>query len=570
MSLFDSEKILTKVPAKNRDATLLAITYPNKYNIGMASLGFQTAWDQFNKSEDVKVIRWFTDIQEKSTKAPQYVGFSFSWELDYKNIFSILEKNNIPLHSKDRNENNPIVFCGGQVPNANPEPFCNNFDFFSIGDLEPQVEDLINKIIEIQDLSREEKLNEIRKLSGVYVPCRSVACYTPTIKRQTTKGDLTYSSILTPNCVWPNIFLLEVARSCPELCRFCLASYGSLPFRTPDVKDSLIPAIDFGLKHTNKIGLLGASVTQHPQFEELIDYLLSFAGSPDRRVAGTQVQIASIRADTISKTIAEGLFKLGAKSITMAVESGSPKLRDIINKKVSNETILNSIQTIYNAGFNSIKLYGMVGLPYETPDDLMQTIEFLKLIKSKNKGKKLTWSTSVFVPKATTPFGYFGVDPESPRKLKLLAKELHKIGVEFKQESYKWSTVQALISRGDRNINKVLELAYRYGGSLGSFTKAIKETGLESECEYFIYKNWNQNSTLPWENIQSHLNKEVVEEHTRKAIAIAQEAANIASTFDTQKGSLDMMKGAFPTTTQGSSVRAQSNLLKGFKPKKKK
>lgn len=512
MSLFDSEKILTKIPAKNRDATLLAVTYPNTYNIGMTSLGFQTAWNQFNKSEDVKVIRWFTDIQEKSTSAPEYVGFSFSWELDYKNIFSILEKNNIPLDSKDRSENDPIVFCGGQVPNANCEPFCHNFDFFLIGDLEIVAQPLINKINEIRNLSREEKLNEISKLNGAYVPCKGLINQTPT-KRQFTSGNLSFSSILTPNCVWPNIFLLEVARSCPELCRFCLASYGSLPFRTPEIKESLIPAIDFGLKHTNKIGLLGASVTQHPQFEELINYLLT--------KHGIQVQISSVRADTISKHLAEGLFKLGAKSITMAAESGSPRLRDIINKKVSNETILNSIQTIYNAGFNSIKLYGMVGLPYETPDDLMQTIEFLKLIKTKNKGKKLTWSTSVFVPKAATPFGYFGVDPESPRKLKLLAKELHKMGVEFKQESYKWSTIQALISRGDRNINKVLELAYRYGSSLGSFTKAIKETGLESECEYFIYKNWNQNSTLPWENIQSHLNKEVVEEHARRAIAIA-------------------------------------------------
>lgn len=511
MSLFYKEKVLIKFPAKNKGAIPLVLTYPNSYSVGMTSLGFQNAWTLFNQSENISVTRWFTDIQEKSGLPPRYVGFSLSWELDCCNIFSILEKNKISIYSKERKEVDPIIFCGGQVPNANPDSFCEFFDFFLVGDLEVLVKDLIDKIIETKNLKREEKLNELGKLPGVYVPCRdAINCIST--KREFTKGNLSCSSIITPNSIWPNTFLVEVVRSCPELCRFCLASYGSLPFRTPGVKESLIPLINFGLKYTNKIGLLGASVTQHPGFEILLDHLLSkhqsLVSSPKSKI---NVQIASVRADTISKHLTEGLFKLGAKSITMAVETGSEKLRDIINKKVSNETIFNSIQTIYNAGFKSIKLYGMVGLPFETQDDLEETVKFLKILKSKTKNLKIVWSCSIFVPKAQTPFQWYGIDRNAGSKIKYLTKELHKIGVDFRHESYKWSVIQALISRGDRSISKILEKAYRYGFTLGGFNKAIKEGGLD--LNQIVFSNWEITSKLPWENVQGYLNKEVVKSH---------------------------------------------------------
>ncbi len=515
MDPFKSEKILIPITVKSKDAIHLAIAFPNIYSVGIASLGFQTAWKLFNQNKDVNAIRWFTDIQESSQETPICIGFSFSWELDYKNIFSMLEKNNIPLHAKDRKENDPIVFCGGQVPNANPEPFCENFDFFLIGDLEMVTNDLINKIIEIKNLTREEKLNELAKLPGVYVPCHKgvINRVSTTTKKLTAKGNLTSSSILSPDSVWPNTFIVEVVRSCPELCRFCLASYGSLPFRTPDIKESLIPIIDFGLKYTNKLGLLGASVTQHPEFEGLLDYLLAAGAGRDQHL---QVQIASVRADSITKKTADGLYKLGSKSLTMAVETGSERLREVINKKVSNETIIKSIETIYNTGFNSIKLYGMTGLPSETEEDTSETIKLLHEIKKRNKGKHLSWGCSVFVPKAQTPFQWFGVDKNAEKRLKHLSKELHKIGVEFRPESYEWSLIQALISRGDRSVNKILEDAYRYGNTLGSFKKAMRENK-DIDSNYFIFENWDAETlhatSLPWENIQGHLNKEIVKEH---------------------------------------------------------
>lgn len=511
MNLFSEEKILTSFPHKKADALEIAICFPNTYMIGMASLGYQMAWKFLNQNENVRTTRSFTDVKEPRrggtcSTLPAYIGFSFSWELDYKNIFKILEENKISIFSNERSEDDPLVFAGGQVPNANPEPFIDNFDFFLLGDLEVVSESFLNKIIEIKNLPRSKKLEELSKLPGIYVPGRGNA-----INRISTKGNLSHSCILTPNSYWPDTFIVEVARSCPELCRFCLASYGSLPFRTPDVKNSLIPIIEGGLKHTNKLGLLGASVTQHPGFDELLDYLLAINGKGGV-APPLQVQIASVRADTISKKLAEGLHKLGSKSLTMAIETGSDKLREIINKKVSRETILNSIQTIYDAGFNSIKLYGMVGIPQETDEDLNETIKLLKEIKTKNKGKKLTWGCSTFVPKAQTPFQYYGMDKAAEKKLKLLSKELHKAGIEFKPESYEWSIIQGLISRGDRSINKILVDAYRYGSTIGSFKKAMRENK-DIDSDYFTYKNWDINTKLPWENVQGFLNKEIVKEH---------------------------------------------------------
>jgi len=502
MNFFNKEKFLIDVPVKNRDALTLAIAFPNSYSIGMASLGYQTAWKYLNQSKNINTIRYFTDIQEKNSDNPAYIGFSFSWELDYKNILEMLEKNQIPIYSDERKDFDPLIFAGGVVPSANPEPFAAFLDFFLIGDLETVYKDFLEVLHEIKDLKREEKLLRLSKLSFIYVPSMS----NKLIKKEVSKDLLSYSSILTENSIWPNTFIVEVVRSCPELCRFCLASYGSLPFRTPDLKEKLIPVIELGLKHTNKIGLLGPSITQHPEFESLINCLLAKKGSSE-----LQVQIASVRADTISQNLAEGLHKLGTKSITMAVESGSERLRKIINKKVSNETITNSVQTINNAGFKSIKLYGMVGLPYETQDDIEETIKLLKSLKLKTKNLQLTWGSSVFVPKASTPFQWYGVDKESDKKLKFLSRELHKTGIAFKPESYKWAKVQALLSRGDRTLAKCLEKVYRYGFTLGSFNKVFKEENVD--IDHYMFKTWDKNTKLPWENIQGHLNKETVLKH---------------------------------------------------------
>lgn len=505
MNFFNKEKKLIAFQAKNHDAINLAICFPNTYMIGMASLGYQTAWKLLNQNENTKTVRWFSDIKEENLN-PDYLGFSFSWELDYKNIFEILEKNDISIFSKERKEEDPLIFSGGQIPNANPEPFCDNFDFYIIGDLESVSASFLEKISEIRNLKRAEKLKKLNELSFVYVPSQE----NKVIKRELAKEELAYSSILTPDSYWPNTFIVEVVRSCPELCRFCLASYGSLPFRTPDIKNSLIPTIDFGLKHTNKFGLLGASVTQHPHFQELLDYLLHKKSLMD----GIQVQIASVRADTISKNLAESLFKLGSKSVTMAIESGSDKIRELINKKVSKETIVNSIQTIYDSGISSVKLYGMVGLPQEEENDLFETINLLKEIKTKNKGKRLSWGCSTFVPKAQTPFQYYGMDKTAEKKLKLFSKELHKLGIEFKPESYEWSVIQGLVSRGDRSINKILVDAYKYGSTIGSFKKAIRENK-DINSDYFIYELWDLNSKLPWENIEGFLKSEKIKEHAK-------------------------------------------------------
>ena len=136
MNLFKNERLLVKAPVKDSDATQLAIAFPNTYQVGMASLGYQNAWKILNETENVNAVRWFTDVKEDCSSKPEYIAFSLSWELDFINIFEMLKKEGIPIHAKDRSDNDPIIFAGGLIPSSNPEPFCENFDFFHLGDAE--------------------------------------------------------------------------------------------------------------------------------------------------------------------------------------------------------------------------------------------------------------------------------------------------------------------------------------------------------------------------------------------------------------------------------------------------
>lgn len=515
MNYFKEEKHLFQIEPKNIDSINIALCFPNTYMIGMTSLGYQTAWKVLNQHTGVNTLRWFTDAKESRRDTincvPDYLGFSFSWELDYINIFKILEDNNIPLLKKDRNESHPLIFCGGQVANANPELFSEVFDFFLLGDLEILGLRFLEKIVEVKDLKKNKNLEALSSLEGVYCPQNNVGKINFVPPK--AKNDLAFSSTLTQHSYWPNTFVVEVVRSCPELCRFCLASYGSLPFRTPEVS-KLIEICDFGLQYTNKIGLLGASVTQHPDFEKLIEHLVLIHKSTP-----LHVQIASVRADTISKNLAENLSALGIKSVTMAIESGSEKLRKIINKKVSNETIKNSIQTLYDSGIASVKLYGMVGLPFEDDNDLKETVKLLKEIKEKNKYKKLSFGCSVFVPKAGTPFQIYGIDKNADKKLVFYKKEFLKFGVDFRPESYKWALIQALISRGDKTVLSLLISAYTYGGTLGAFNKAIREFNATNliKTDKFIFETWDYKERFPWDNIDGYLKKELIEKQNSSA-----------------------------------------------------
>jgi radical SAM superfamily enzyme YgiQ (UPF0313 family) len=527
---FAAERLLFSPAPSDRDAIPIIFAFPNEYSVGITSLGYQIVWATLAMRSDVEVRRLFTDASEPSIDRPEFVGFSLYWELDYVNLLDLLERLEIPLYSRDRTENHPLIFGGGPVLTANPEPFADFFDIILLGDGENLLGDFIDASKEIRSATRIEKLRHLARVPGIYIPSLyeityidlegAIASISPidaeipaTIEKQTYRGNtLSASSVVTEKAAWPDIFMVEVVRSCPEMCRFCLASYLTLPFRVASLENSLIPAIDRGLAVTDRLGLLGASITQHPEFETLLDYL------GQEKFDRIRLSIASVRTNTVTQKLAETLSKRDTKSITIAVESGSERVRKIINKKLETSEIIQAATNAKSGGLKALKLYGMVGIPGEESEDVERTVEMMRSIRKEVPGLRLTLGCSTFVPKSHTPFQWLGIDPKAEKRLQFLQKELRSIGIDFRPESYNWSIVQALISRGDRRLSPLLELVRHYGDSVGSYKRAFKQLrGKLPEMDYYVSADYPRDQILPWHHLHGPLPIETLQKHLAQA-----------------------------------------------------
>lgn len=543
MSAFAAERLLFTPVSPDADAIPVIFAFPNQYSVGITSLGFQVVWATLASRRDVQVSRLFTDLHESLPARPELIGFSVSWELDYVNILSALESLEVPIRAADRSPTHPLVFGGGPVLTANPEPLADFFDVILLGDGELLLDALITAYQQVRQADRPTQLQHLAQVPGIYIPAlytvtydspdgaiRSIQPSDPAlpsqIEKQTYRGNtLSASTVVTEKAAWENIYMVEVVRSCPEMCRFCLASYLTLPFRPASLEASLIPAIERGLKVTHRLGLLGASVTQHPEFEALLDYL-------DRpQHDDVRLSLASVRTNTVTEKLARILTRHDSRSITIAVESGSDRLRRIINKKLENDEIIQAAIHARAGGLSNLKLYGMVGLPGEEPDDLEQTVTMLRQIKQAAPGLRLTFGCSTFVPKSHTPFQWFGVNPDAEKRLQFLQKQLRPQGIDFRPESYNWSVMQALISRGDRRLSHLLEQVRHYGESIGSYRRAFKQLrGQLPALEFYVHADWSTNQVLPWSHIQGPLPPATLIKHRQSAMATETEQAIAAIT----------------------------------------
>ena len=529
-SPFTAERLLFTPATPDNDAIPTIFAFPNQYSVGITSLGYQVVWATLAMRSDVQVSRLFTDTHEQLPRKPELLGFSMSWELDYVNILNLLEFLSVPIRATCRDRHHPIVFGGGPVFTANPEPFADFFDVILLGEGENLLGNFIEAYLEVRNADRPTQLQALAQVPGIYVPSLYEVEYHPSggavksiqpinvqipavVQKQTYRGNtLSASTVVTELAAWENIYMVEVVRSCPEMCRFCLASYLTLPFRTASLEDSLIPAIEKGLSVTNRIGLLGASVTQHPEFETLLDYI------SQPKYDDVRLSIASVRTNTVTVQLAQTLAKRDTRSLTIAIESGSEKLRQIINKKLHNDEIIQAAVNAKAGGLTSLKLYGMVGIPGELPEDLSQTVAILRSIKKAAPGLRLTLGCSTFVPKAHTPFQWFGVNPQAEKRLQFLQKQLKPQGIDFRPESYNWSIIQALLSRGDRRLSQLLELTRNYGDSLGSYRRAFKQLkGQIPDLDFYVHANWSTDIVLPWNHLLGPLPQSTLLKHLADA-----------------------------------------------------
>ena len=547
----NQETLLFDPAVPQAGALRAVLAFPSTYSVGITSLGYQVVWATLAQRADVEVRRLFTDQGDSPHRHCDLFGLSLSWELDGPVLLDLLEQQRIPIWAEERGENDPIVFGGGPVLTANPEPLAPFFDAVLLGDGELLLPAFIDALQDCREAPRPERLRRLAQVPGVYVPSLYAARYSSdgrllgveptesgipaTVAKQTWRGNtLSHSTVITPQAAWPSIHMVEVVRSCPELCRFCLASYLTLPFRTPSLDHGLIPAVEKGLAATQRLGLLGASVTQHPQFADLLQWL------DGDRFEGTRVSVSSVRAATVTPELGRILAKRGSKSLTIAIESGSERMREVVNKKLATEEIFAAARYAKEGGLTGLKLYGMVGVPTENETDVEATAQLLLDLKRATPGLQLSLGVSTFVPKAHTPFQWEGVRPEAEKRLKLLAKRLKPKGIELRPESYGWSVIQALLSRSDRRLAPVIAAARGSHESLGGWKKAYRAV-LSGEApetaaprvsrtadapvppppawEEVIHASWSEERVLPWEHLEGPLPNATLAKHRQEALS---------------------------------------------------
>jgi len=502
----------------------VALIYPNSYYLGMSNLGVHAIYSLLNSYNEVVCERAFWEGGNRDKRlAPislesqrplsdfAVLAFSVSYELDYFNVVQILKASGIPLYAADRNERHPLVIAGGPCITANPIPLSPFFDCLCIGEAEPIIPAVLPVITGGIQGKRSELLKTLAALPGAYVPQYHSG---KPVARQWAKDldDFPVASVvLTPDTELGGLYLIEVERGCNWGCRFCLTGQAFRPMRCRSL-DNIIAQAEQGLKYRKRIGLVGAAVSDHPRIEEL---LLKLGQT------GAELSMSSLRVSPLSRIVLRELAKGGARTISLAPEAGSNRLRRVIKKSISEENILESMDKVAEQGIRQVKLYFMIGLPWETDEDIEDIIrlalKYKDILDKQKSGCRIALTISPFVPKAGTPFQWLPMTPPPilNRRLSLLKNRLMPKGIQIKGESPAWSQVQGVLSRGDEKIAEVL--ANMEELSLSGWRKAAEKCQLD--IDYYVNQRWDTKQKLPWAMIDSGTKIEHLKNELEKALA---------------------------------------------------
>ncbi len=484
----------------------IALVYPNSYYIGMSNLGLHALYSLLNSYSQVVGERAFWEVENRDSRSPALclesqrplsdfavVAFSVSYELDYFNVVHILKASGIPLYSADRDERHPLVIAGGPCIIANPMPLSPFFDCLCIGEAEPIIPAMLPVIAEGIGGKRSDLLQALASLPGIYVP--QYYSGKPVVRQWAKNLDdfPVASAVLTPDTELGDLYLIEVERGCNWGCRFCLVSKTFRPMRYRSV-DKLIAQAELGLKYRKRLGLVGPAVSDHPQIEELLLKLGQM---------GAELSISSLRVSPLSRIVLRELAKGEARTIALAPEAGSQRLRQVIKKSISEDDILESMDKVAEPGIRLLKLYFMIGLPTETDEDIEEiinlTLRYKNILDRKQTGCRIAVTISPFVPKAGTPFQWLPMTQPSilNRRLSLLKNRLMPKGIKIKAESPAWSQVQGVLARGDIKLAEAL--ANMEEVSLSGWRKAVEKSNLD--IDFYVNQRWDTDQKLPWEII---------------------------------------------------------------------
>ncbi len=533
------------------DRLRVALAFPNTYWVGMSNLGFQTIYSLFNAQDDIVCERVFLPPKqelaaqvasrtplvtlESQTAVSEFdvFAFSVSFEWDYVNVLTMLGLAGLARYANERSERDPLVVIGGAVTFVNPEPLAPFADVIAAGEGEVLVPSFERAFRAAGD--RRDLLLRLAQERGFYVPSfyepqhaadgsmtgyrvvDGVTAPYPVRKaavKTTDALDPPATRIFTPDTEFGSRFLVEVVRGCANLCRFCWAGYNYLPVRSFPA-DRILELAQNARVHSNRAGLVSIALCDHPEIDRILARLLEM---------GYMISPASLRLDDLTPSIVRTLQQSGERSITIAPETGSDRLRRVINKTVTNDEILDRADLIFANGIENLKLYYMIGLPTETDEDLVAIRELtiamrdrmLKHARPKGQIGRIVGSVNPLIPKPGTAFQWIamedpGVIDRKIKRLRTLTSDLDNVYFNIKSERH--SYYQALLSLGDRRVAPAIEHAERNGQN---WRAAVAEAGIDGD--FYVFRDKSKDRALPWDIIDGGMKSAFFEAEYAKSL----------------------------------------------------
>ena len=535
----------------------VALVYPNTYAVGMSNLGFQTIYRHLNAIPDVVCERVFApdaedaDEMRRSATPPfslesrrpltdfHLVGFSVTYEGDYINVLRLLAMAGIPLRAAARRAHDPLVLMGGVCAFSNPEPMAPFMDFVVVGEGEELVVELI-AAYRAGYRDREAFLASLTTLDGIYVPGRYDVAYGAdgtlaavaardgapevVVKRRLRNVNAfeTVAAVKTPHAEYGHMALLEVGKGCGRGCRFCLEGQVYRPVRHRSVEALRETVAQMAASGERRVGLVGACVSDYPWLGELLKII---------EENGLELSISSLRADSLTEDLVTALARGGHRTLTMAPEAGTERLRWAVRKPISDAQLMTACDLVRAHGIPNLKTYFMIGQPTETSEDVEAIIDLagrmlerLRVLDASGRPfGRLTLSISSFVPKPWTPFQWAPFDgAESLQaKLEIIKRGVRRFSnVRVLHENPREAALQALLARGDRRVGDFLELAASYDGD---WRRALREW--EGDAAFYTTRLRSTSERMPWDHFEVGVRKTGLVREWERALADAMAAA---------------------------------------------